>query len=86
MSNVRVAPANMINISKGDIVAEPLEFVIELLVRGCGKFLAQNFPSEPVERWLLSDWLEVLIPLAILFLIIWAVYSRNKKLRKTNAG
>lgn len=76
----------MINISKGDIIAEPLEFIIELLVRGCGKFLAKNFPSESIEHWLLSDWLVVLIPLAILFLIAWVDYSRNKKSGKPNVS
>jgi len=76
----------MINISKGDIIAEPLEFVIELLVRMCGKFLAKNFPSEPIEHWHLSDWLVVLIPSIILFLIALNIYSRNKKSKKSNAS
>jgi hypothetical protein len=72
----------MVNISKGDIIAEPLEFIIEILVRICGKFLAKNFPYEPIEHWHLSDWLVVLIPSAILFLIAWNIYSRDKKSEK----
>lgn len=75
-----------INVSKGDLFAEPLEFVIEFFIRLCGKFLAKNFPSEPIEHWQLSDWLVVLIPTFILFLIAWGVYSRNKKSGKSNAS
>lgn len=68
----------MINISKGDILAEPLEFLIEILIRMFGKAAAQNFPNEPIEHWGMSQALWIIVFLGVIVLAFW-VNSRRKK-------
>lgn len=63
----------MIGISKGDIFFEPLEFLIEVLVRGGFRALLRSFPSQPIDQWEWPQWLWLLCALTVLSLIIVAI-------------
>lgn len=71
----------MITISKGDILVEPLEFLIEVLIRGGFRALFRSFPSEPIDQWGWPQWLWLLGVLTVLWLIFLAIWrilgSRN---------
>jgi hypothetical protein len=68
----------MISISKGDIVFEPLEFLIELLIRLFGKALSRTLPSEPIEQWGWSEWLWISFFLTAISLLVWAIVHRAR--------
>ncbi len=64
----------MISISKGDIFIEPLELLIELLVRVFAKGLFRGLPSEPIDQWGWIEWLWLLLVLLLVSVIAWAVW------------
>jgi hypothetical protein len=63
----------MIGISKGDIFFEPLEFLIEVLIRGGWKALFRGSPSDSIDQWGWPQWLWLLCALTLLSLIIVAI-------------
>jgi hypothetical protein len=64
----------MIGISKGDIVFEPLELLIEALMRAGGKALLRTFPTEPIDQWGWPQWLWLFVILILLALILRAAW------------
>ena len=71
----------MITTAKGDLLEAPLEFTIEVLIRLLLKIIAKMQPPEPVDEWLLTDWLIVSLPLSVLLLIVWRIYVHERRLR-----
>jgi hypothetical protein len=64
----------MFEVSKGDIFLEPLESLIEVLIRGGLKALFRSFPSGPVDQWGWPQWLWLLVVLIVLSLISRAIW------------
>lgn len=64
----------MIGVSKGDIFFEPLEFLIEVLVRGGMRALLRGLPSQPLDQWGWAQWLWLLCVLTVVSLIVVAIW------------
>jgi len=65
--------------SKGDILIEPIELLIELLIRFFGKALSRTDPADPLEQWGWLQWLWVGVFLALASLIIWAMVRHARR-------
>jgi hypothetical protein len=60
----------MIEVAKGDIFFEPMEALVELLVRAVGRILARETPVEPLAQWGWPEWLWLAILVALIAFVV----------------
>jgi hypothetical protein len=74
----------MLSVSKGEILFEPIELLINLVIRFFTKTVLQTSPSEPFNQWGLHQWPWIAALLFLLLFVAWAI-RRNAKKKSTTA-
>lgn len=69
----------MFSTSKGEILFEPSELLINLVIRFFGRIVLQSSPSEPLNQWGLHQWLWIAALLFFLLFVAWAIKKHSKK-------
>jgi hypothetical protein len=72
-------------LSKGDILLEPAELIIELVGKLLVKIIPRSIPEEPIGQWDLAAWLWLIGVFVLVIIIIWVVrshYLRRKSSRE----
>lgn len=65
--------------SKADLVIEPVEFILELLVRFLGRVVFRSVPDHETEPWGWPEWLWLIMVLCLLLVLAWAIARHFRK-------
>lgn len=67
--------------SKGDILLEPAEILIELVGRLLVKLVPRTIPEEPISQWGPVEWLWVDGVFVLIVIMAWAIRRLLQKRR-----
>lgn len=76
----------MIDVAKGDIVLEPLGWLVELLVRLLGRAWFRNPPVESVEQWGWPEWLWAALFIALAVFLVSYLMGRRVRADRHRSG
>lgn len=68
----------MLSASKGDILVESLELLLEVLIRLIGKALFKTAPDSSPATWGVQQWLWLSVATCIIALVVWVIWRRFK--------
>lgn len=69
----------MLSASKGDLLFEPLAFVLELLARILGRVAFRSTLDTSSEQWGTLEWTLTIIALSVLLVLVWKIARRASR-------
>ncbi len=66
----------ILEISKGDIVFEPAELLLEFLFSVFGRIFGRSIPTAPVSEWDWPQWLWLCVALFVAGLVARVIYRK----------
>lgn len=74
----------MLEVSKGDIVFEPLELVFDFIAKAFVRIFARLELNGPVSEWGSYEWIIVFIMTVIFVIAVWLTVRRLRRNRNNN--
>jgi membrane protein DedA with SNARE-associated domain len=68
----------MIQISKGELIAEPVAFVFELILKLTMKTFGNVLFKNPNQQWGVAHWLLASTIVVLICMVLWIVFRKKR--------